>query len=333
MLESSNKNSQQHKYYWLKIMSIFTIIIFFSLLLIVAIIKTTTLNQIFNINPNSGNWQFYSLKIFLILILVLVLSAASLWTTISFKNEWTNEIKNNPFYSFFITILTLNFYGCFFIVKAIHNQKSTNFNSTKFWTVVKEKIGINHWLTIDYVLIAFFCSLTLLFTYIEENLLPRMPFGGGVGIKYIPLIIISFATSFLGGWLTGFISALVALLFIPASNIINPWSFLFDYFLPMTTPAIVAILPFKLNHTKSIFTYFSYFFHCFSVMLIIYFWQFLSGYVFWTTAFPTNVWNGYSAVLYSLIYNFIHIFLFSYPVVQFIIPILYRTLGNYFLNH
>lgn len=333
MLENSNKTNQQyHQCYWLKITSIFNIIIFFSLLLAGVIIKTTTLNQIFNIKPNSANWQFYSLKIFLILILILVLSAASLWTAISFKSEWTNEIKNNPFYSFFLTILTLNFYGCFFIAKAIHKQKSTNFNSTNFWNIVKEKIGINRWFTIDYVLIAFFCALTLLFAYIEENLLPRMPFGGGVGLKYIPLIIISFATSFLGGWLTGFISALVALLFIPANNIINPWSFLFDYFLPMTTPAIVALLPFKLNRPKSIFTYLSYFFHCFSVMLIIYFWQFLSGYVFWTTAFPTSVWAGYNAVLYSLVYNFIHIFLFSYPIVQLIIPVLYRSLGNYFLN-
>lgn len=332
MLENSNNHIKNKKYYWLKITSIFNISIFFSLLLTVVIIKTTVLNFNFNIHPKYNSWQFYSLKIFLILILILILIISVLWTTISFNNLWIIEVKNNIFYSFFLTILSLNFYGCFFIIKIIQNQKTVNFENKNFLTFLKQKIGFKHWLTIDYILIAFFCSLTLLFTYIEEILLPRLPFGGGVGVKYIPLIIISFSTSFLGGWLTGFISALVSLLFIPASNIISPWSFLFDYFLPMTTPAIVVFLPCKLNNTKSIFTYISYFFHCFSVLLIIYFWQFLSGYVFWTTAFPHTIWPGYSAILYSLVYNFIHIFLFSYPFIQVIIPILYRSVGNYFNN-
>ncbi|MGL5268749.1 MAG: energy-coupled thiamine transporter ThiT [Spiroplasma sp.] len=328
MLENPNNYC---KYYWLKITSILNILIFFSLLLTVAIIKTTTLNQIFNISPSNNSWQFYSLKIFLILILILILGASTLWVAISFKKKWILEIQNNAFFSFFLTVLTLNFYGCFFTVKLIHDSKSTDFNK-KFWTAFKQKIGIKQWLTIDYILIAFFCSITLVFAYIEENLLPRMPFGGGIAIKYIPLIIISFTTSFLGGWLTGFISAFISILFIPATNIINPWNFLLDYFLPMTTPAIVALLPFKLNSNKSIFTYIGYFFHCFLVLLIIYFWQFLSGYLLWTTAFPDSVWTGYSAVWYSLIYNFIHIFLFSYPIIQIIVPILYRSLGNYYFN-
>ncbi|MBE4703838.1 energy-coupled thiamine transporter ThiT [Spiroplasma platyhelix] len=323
---------QNPKYYWLKITSIFNMVVFFSLFLVVTIVSSTTLNSIFNINSTVSGWQFYSLKIFLILIGLLVLLAAGLWVAISFKHSSIDAIKENYFISFLLTILTLNFYGCFFVVRSMQESKETSFKKNKFWVKFKANLGIKQWLTVDYVLIAFFCALTLTFAYIEENLLPRMPFGGGIAIKYIPLIIISFSTSFLAGWLTGFITALMSLLFIPASNIISPWSFLLDYFLPMTTPAVVAFLPNKVSTEKSIFTYINYFLHCFLVFFIIYFWQFLSGYFLWTTAFPNSVWTGYSAILYSLVYNFIHIFIFSYPISQAIVPVLYRNLGIYYIN-
>lgn len=320
---------KKQKYYLLKITSILNATIFLGLLLTVAIINTTSLNQIFNINPSS-DWKFYSLKIFLILILTIVLLASILWLTISFKNNWIVAIKDNHFISFLLATLTLNFYGCFFITKMIHSNKDIYFNRNNFWLNFKTKLGIKQWLTIDYVLIGFFCALTLVFAYIEENLLPRMPFGGGIAIKYIPLIIISFSTSFAAGWLTGFVTALMSLLFIPAGNIISPWSYALDYFLPMTTPAMIAFLPNKIKSEKTIFTYINYFIHCFFVLLIIYFWQVIGGYVFWTKAAP--IWDGYSALLYSFVYNFIHIFIFTYPICQMIIPVLYRSLGSYFLN-
>lgn len=325
-------SNKTNKYYWLKITSIFNAIIFIALLLTIAIINSATLNKILNVNLVNNGWQFYSLKIYLILILLLVLIASLLWVAISFKNNWILAIKDNIFLSFLLTILTVNFYAWYFIGKVIHHNKDYQLHKKKFWIRFKENLGIKQWMTSDYVLIAFFVALTLTFAYIEENLLPRMPFGGGIAIKYIPLIIISFTTSFLGGWFSGFISALISLLFIPASNIISPWSYIFDYFLPMTTPAIVAFLPFKPNKDKSIFTYINYFVHCFLVFIIIYFWQFLGGYFFWTTAFPGSIWTGFSAVLYSLVYNFIHIFIFTYPIIQAIIPVLYRSLGNYYLN-
>lgn len=199
-----------------------------------------------------------------------------------------------------------------------------------FYLKFKKKFGIKQWLIIDYLLIAFFCALTITFSFIEENLLPHLPFGGGLGIKYLPLILISFLTSFVHGWLTGFISALITLLFVPASNIISPWSFILDYFLPMTIPAIVAFLPSTFNEKKSI-TYLNYFLHCFLVLLLIYFCQVLSGYFLWTALFPTNVWNGYTIISYVLLYNFIHIFLFTYPILQLLIPVLYRSFRRYYL--
>lgn len=323
---------QDSKHYWLKISSIFNLSIFFGLLLTVAIINNTSLNNAFSIYPATSDWKVYSLKIFLIILLAISLLAGSLWTAVSFRQDWILKIKDNYFISWLLAVLTLNFYGCFFIGRIYKHERNNGLLQEQFWPKWKTKLGIKSWQTVDYVLIAFFCALTLTLAYIEENLLPHLPFGGGVAIKYIPLIIVSYATSFFGGWLTGFVTALMSLLFIPASNIISPWSYLLDYFLPMTTPAIVALLPAKLNHERSVFTYINYFIHCFLVLLIIFFWQVLGGYFLWTTAFPESVWNGYSAVLYAFVYNFIHIFIFTYPIIQAIVPILYRSLGSYYLN-
>lgn len=323
---------QDNKFYCLKINSVFNLSAFFALFLTVIIINNNTLNNIFNIFPTTSDWKAYSLKIFLIILLSINLLAGSLWTAVSFRKDWIFKIKENYFISFLLAILTLNIYACLFIGHIYKQEQNNSLLQQEKWTKWKIRIGIKAWQTVDYVLIAFFCALTLILAYIEENLLPHMPFGGGVAIKYIPLIIVSYTTSFFGGWLTGFVTALMSLLFIPASSIISPWSYLLDYFLPMITPAIIALLPNKLNHEKSIFTYINYFIHCFLVLLIIYFWQVLGGYFLWTTAFPDSIWDGYSAILYALVYNFIHIFIFSYPIIQAIVPILYRTLGSYYLN-
>ncbi len=330
-MTKENIVDNNQKYFWLKITSILNTTIFISLFLTVIIINNRTLNNIFNINQIGNNWTFFALKLFLLLILSLIIIIASLWTMISFKEDWILEINDNFFLSLLLTVLTLNLYGSWFVIKNWYQGKNFPLKSKNHFTNFKKNLGIKKWLTIDYVLIAFFCALTITFSFIEENLLPHLPFGGGLGIKYLPLILISFLTSFLHGWLTGFISALMTLLFIPASNIINPWSFILDYFLPMTIPAIVAFIPFAFNSKKSIFAYLNYFSHCFLVLLLIYFCQFLSGYFLWITVFPTSVWTGYSAIWYTVIYNFISIFVFTYPVIQLLIPMLYRRFKRYYL--
>lgn len=324
--------SSTQKYFWLKITGIFNTIIFISLFLVVIIISNQNLNNIFNINQTSNNWTFFSLKIFLVLILSLIITIAILWTLVSFKKDWILEISNNFFLSLLLVVLTLNLYASWFVISHWYQNKKIVLKSENNFANFKKNLGVKKWLTIDYVLIAFFCALTITFSFIEENLLPHLPFGGGLGIKYLPLILISFLTSFFHGWLTGFISTLMTLLFIPTSSIISSWSFILDYFLPMTIPSIVAFLPFAFSNKKSLFTYLNYFFHCFLVLLLIFFCQFLSGYFLWTTVFPSSVWTGYSAIWYSLIYNFIHIFLFTYPIIQLLIPILYCTIGKYYWN-
>lgn len=322
-------STDNQKYLWLKITSIFNIVCFISLFLTVIVINNQSLNSIFKINQTTNNWTFFVLKFFLLLILCLIIIIASLWLVISFKKDWILAINDNFFLSLLLVLLTLNFYGSWYVINNWYQTKDFSLKSKKRFVNLKKNLGIKKWLIIDYVLIGFFCALTITFSFIEENLLPHLPFGGGLGLKYLPLILISFLTSFLHGWLTGFISALMILLFVPASNIINPWSFILDYFLPMTIPAMIAFLPFTFNSKKSIFTYLNYFFHCFLVLLLIYFCQVLSGYFLWTMIFPTSVWTGYSAIWYALIYNFISIFLFTYPIIQLLIPIFYRTLKRY----
>lgn len=329
-MNNFNLIKNKFKYFWLKSTSLFNTTIFLTLLLLVSIIKTSTLNNIFNVSAES-NWQFYILKIFLILILFLIFIASLLWSINSFKTNGIKEIKENHFLSLLLVTLTINIYGYFFISKIILLDKNTNFERKKIWAKFKNNFGIKPWLTVDYVLIGFFVAITLLLSFLEENLIPKLPFSGGIALKYIPLMLISYTTSFLGGWLAGLNTSIISLLFIPSSSIINPWSFILDYFLPMTTPAIIAFFPFKKQHKKTIFTYINYFLHCFTIFLLIYLWQFLSGYFLWVTLMGP-AWSGFSGTLYSLVYNFIHIFIFTYPITQIIIPIIYRSLGNYYLN-
>lgn len=318
----------------LKIYSLINLIVCISLLLTVIIVNNNKLHNFFNIkNFKTDNCSYYSLKIYLIFILIFITIANLLLVLIVNKEKWFLLIKENYFISSLIIVFSLNIIMLVYIFLLFNKERTEReFINKKFWITFKYNLRIKKWLTKDYVLIALFCALTITFSYIEENLLPHMPFGGGVGLKYIPLMLISLTTGFFGGWLTGFTSSLIALLFIPASNIINPWSFILDYFLPMTTPSIIAFLPFKVENNKNIFTYINYFLHCFLVLIIVWFWQILSGYLVWTKLYPTDVWKGYSPMLYSIIYNFIHIFIFTYPLLQVIIPILYRSLGVHFLN-
>lgn len=329
-------NHELRKFWLLKITSVFNWLIFFSLLLTISITSTTKLYSFLHVRAvaDDGILGDAILKVYLILIVVLVLIAASLFVLISFNNKWVVLMKEYAFISIVLSIISLNFYGLYFLIKEIMVAKKQNEQEIgiSFWVKFKRQVGIKKWVTFDYVLVALFCGLTITFAYIEENLLPSMPFGGGIGLKYIPLIMISFTTCFLGGWLTGFVSALMSLLFIPASHILSPWSYLLDYFLPMTTPALIAFLPFKVSNDKSIFTYINYFLHCFIILSLIYIWQVLSGILFWGQQPGTRIWEGYTIITYSLIYNFIPIFIFTYPILQAIIPILYRSLGNYYLK-
>jgi len=330
-----NEENKQKPSIWKILFNVSTIInllIFLSLMLLIIILTPTTINEYFNIN-NSG-WKFYSSKIYLILILILLIINATLLTFIAWQKN-AAIINDNIVIATLLAIFSINFYALGYnLVNYYQSQKLREFTFFKkqFLIELKSKLGIKKWLTVDYVMIATFSALTITCAFIEGNLLPHLPYGGGMALKYIPLMIISFTISFAAGWLTGMISALMSLLFISAGNIISPWSFILDYFLPMTTPAIVGLMRFNLKNNKSIFTYINYFLHCFLVCLIIYFWQTLSGYFIWVQLYPNSVWSGYNPILYTLIYNFIHIFLFTYPLMQITIPFIYRTIVSHYVD-
>lgn len=320
-----------------KISTIISLITLLTLTITISILSASTINNFFNITATTC-WQFYSSKIYLILIFCLLLVSAILLCAIS----WTikiNDIHKNIVIVSILAIFSINPVALIFnLIKHYQWQKTETFFVLKarWWTNFKLAFGIKQWLIVDYTIIGLFTALTLTCAFIEQNLLPKMPYGGGIAIKYIPLMVVSYIVGFAGGWLTGMISALMSLLFIGSSYIISAWSFLLDYFLPMTTPAIVALLRFNLKADKSIFTYINYFLHCFLVCLIIYFWQTIAGYFIWSLITNANgskdIWPGFTPLFYALVYNFIHIFLFTYPIMQLTIPFIYRGLVSHYVE-
>ncbi|WP_375316930.1 energy-coupled thiamine transporter ThiT [Spiroplasma endosymbiont of Virgichneumon dumeticola] len=316
-----------------KISTLISLVFLLSILILVSVLSASRINNFFHINPDIG-YKFYSSKVCLIIVSVLLLTSAVLVAIIS----WTaniDKIHENIFVFSFLAICSINVIVLILnLIKHYQWQKTQGFAllRTQWSKKIKAALGIKKWVTVDYVMIAIFSALTIVCAFIEENLLPHLPYGGGIAIKYIPLMVISFSVSFAAGWLTGMISALMSLLFIPAGNIISPWSYLLDYFLPMTTPAIIALLRFNLKADKSLFTYINYWFHCFIVCLIIYMWQTMSGYFVWIKLFGAKPWNGFNPIFYSLVYNFIHIFLFTYLVMQLTVPFIYRGLVSHYVE-
>ncbi|WP_425382070.1 energy-coupled thiamine transporter ThiT [Spiroplasma endosymbiont of Melieria omissa] len=321
----------------IKASAIFSLITLLTLTVIISILPASSINHFFKVTTITG-WQFYSSKIYLILILCLLLISSILLSVIT----WTVKIEDmhkNIVIVTLLSIFSINPIALIFnLIKHYQWQKEETFAilKTRWWTNFKFAFGIKRWLVIDYTIIGLFTGVTIACAFIEQNLLPKMPYGGGIAIKYIPLMVISYIIGFAGGWLTGMISALMSLLFIGDGYVISAWSYLLDYFLPMTTPAIISLLRFNLKADKSIFTYINYFLHCFLVCLIIYFWQTIAGYFIWSQITNAdgskNIWSGFNPLFYSLVYNFIHIFLFTYPIMQLTIPFIYRGLVSHYVE-
>ncbi|WP_425381760.1 energy-coupled thiamine transporter ThiT [Spiroplasma endosymbiont of Polydrusus pterygomalis] len=318
-----------------KISTIISLLTLLTLTITISILSANSINHFFNITTTG--WQFYSIKIYLILIFCLLLISSILLCIISWTVK-TDDIDKNIIIISILAIFSINPVALIFnLVKHYQWQKAETFAILKarWWTNFKLAFGIRRWLIIDYTIIGLFTALTIVCVFIEQ-ILPKMPYGGGVAIKYLPLMVVSYILGFAGGWLTGMISALMSLLFISSGYIISAWSFLLDYFLPMTTPAIVALLRFNLRGDKSIFTYINYFLHCFLVCLIIYVWQTIVGYFVWAQITNANgsknIWPGFTPLFYALVYNFIHIFLFTYPIMQLTIPFIYRGVVSHYLE-
>ncbi|ATZ18454.1 thiamine transporter [Williamsoniiplasma somnilux] len=301
--------------------------LFISFLLIFSICGQQQINNLFN-NNWSGEY-FDNLKTFFIMF-----TALGTFFNILFMVS-TLIAKTKDFYDYkmqfmFLAIFSLNIISiiafiCFWTNnKSMQENKITRNEHTK---LLLNNIGIRKWKTYDIALIGVFCGLTIALAYLEE-FLPHMPNGGGIALKYMPLIMISFIHSSIAGAATGAVSALMSLLFIPGSMIISPWSYILDYFLPMMSPAICGLLRFKITGEKNYLSYLNFVIMIILTFGLIYLWQTIGGYFIWVKLYGPS-W-GESGWIYSIVYNAIHVWIFTYPIAQLVVPSIIRGLAPFY---
>ncbi len=304
------------------------IILYLGILITLSILPLSILSKIFHLNNDQyfKNIWVFCLTICGLSLIFSIISAISVWLT---NYE---EYINYKFQFIILNIISLNFFNL--ISNIIIYSYEIKVGDLLFTNTTKRKrflisLGIWKWKTFDIVIIAMFVASTLALAYLEK-LLPNSPYGGGIGLKYLPLIVIAFLHSAIAGFITGSISAAMSLLFIASNFIVSPWSYLLDYFVPMIIPTIAGFMGFKVDNNKKYITYVNYIIICFSIITLIYLSQVLAGFLIWTTLFPDSVWPGYSNWLYAIVYNFIHIFLFTYPIIQSVVPFILRSLAPIF---
>lgn len=323
------KLNQQKIILWYNKVTIFMIIsLYLGIIITLSILPLSTLSKLFDLNndQNFKNIWVFCLAVCGFGLIFSIISAISVWLT---NYE---EYINYKFQFIILNIISLNFLNL--ISNLIIYSYETKVSDLLFTNVIKRKrflinLGIWKWKTFDIVIIGMFAAVTLALAYLE-TLLPNLPHGGGIALKYLPLTIISFLHSALAGFFVGSISALISLLFIPSGFFVSPWSYLLDYFIPMIIPMIAGFMRFKVNNDKKNITYVNYIIICFSIIGLIALSQILGGVIIWTTLFPASVWPGYSNWLYAIVYNFIHSFLFTYPIMQIVIPLALRGLAPVF---
>ncbi|WP_425379136.1 energy-coupled thiamine transporter ThiT [Spiroplasma endosymbiont of Polydrusus pterygomalis] len=320
---------QQKIILWYNKITIFVVIsLYLSFLITLSILPLSTLSTLLHLN-NDENFKeiwIFCLTICAFGLIFSILYAISVWFA-SYE-----EYINYKFQFIILNIISFNLLNL--ISNIIIYSYETKVSDFLFSNATKRKrflinLGIWKWKTFDFVIIAMFVVLTLILAYLEA-LLINLPSGGGVGLKYIPLVIIAFLHSALAGFFIGSISALMSLLFISSHFYVSAWSYLLDYFVPMIIPTIAGFMRFKVNNDKKYITYVNYIILCFSIISLIYLSQVLSGVLIWTTLFPGSVWPGYTNWLYAIAYNFIHSFLFTYPIMQLVIPLALRSLTSVF---
>ncbi|WP_425379415.1 energy-coupled thiamine transporter ThiT [Spiroplasma endosymbiont of Stenodema calcarata] len=320
---------QQQIILWYNKLTIFIpIMLYFSFLITLSILPLSKLQTILHLESDQN---FKNIWIFIIAICGFGL-VFSIVYTISIWLANYEEYINYKMQFIILNIISFNLLNL--ISNIVLYSYEIKISDILFSKANKKKrflinLGIWKWKTFDFVIIAMFAAVTLVLAFLE-TLIPNLPYGGSIALKYIPLTIISFIHSVLAGFITGTVSVLMSLLFIPSGFIVSPWSYLLDYFIPMTIPMIAGFMRFKVNNDKKYITYINYIIICFSIMTLIYLSQVLVGALIWTTLFPDSVWPGYTNWLYSIVYNFIHSFIFTYPIMQIVIPLALRSLAPVF---
>lgn len=314
---------------WYNKLTIFIpITLYLGFLITLSVLPLTRLSAILHLEHDQN---FKSLWIFFIAICFFGLIFSIIYTISTWLTNYEEYINYQMQFTI-LNIISLNIINL--ISNIIIYSYEVKISDILFSKASKKKrflinLGIWKWKTFDFVIIAMFAAVTLVLAFLE-TMIPNLPHGGSIAFKYIPLTIIAFIHSALAGFITGKISALMSLLFIPSGFIVSPWSYLLDYFIPMIVPMIAGFMRFKVNNDKKYITYVNYIIICFSIISLIYASQVLVGALIWTTLFPHSVWPGYTNWLYSIVYNFIHSFIFTYPIMQIVIPLALRSLAPVF---
>ncbi|ATZ16090.1 thiamine transporter [Entomoplasma freundtii] len=277
-----------------------------------------------NVSPDS----YQPIKISLLVICGLTMVFNGLHG-ISFLKLTTLTWQENRLQFIWLSFLGLNFVQliitCYFLPKVKQKGLSNNLkikSQKLFWN-----LGFRRWKTWDIAIIGLFTGLTILFTFLEGvTILPFLPMGGTVTFKYLMVMIIAFFHSFLGGFLVGGISALLALVMVPTNLIISPFSYLFDYFLPMISPAIVALMTFKIKPKKSFTELINYCLITMATFTLICFWQTISGYFVWVALYGP-AW-GSNGLVYAILANLVVSFGLNYPITQILVPPIFRIMSH-----
>lgn len=324
-------NKQKIIFLFNKFIIFILIILYFIILLILNILSLKTISELLNLN-NDKNFKFIWFFCLCICILGLIFNIISIIIIYLISYE---EFINYKLQFIILNIISFNFF-CLIYNIIIYSfeikKKYFLFVNISKWKKFLINLGIWKWKTFDIIIISIFIAKTLIFSYLETLLL-NLLYGGGIGLKYITIISISFLHSVIAGFLTGSISSLLSLLFISSNFIISPWSYLLDYFIPMIIPSISGFMRFNIKNKKKYIIYINYIIICFTVVIFIYLSQILSGILIWINLFPNLVWKNYNNLLYVIIYNFIHIFIFTYPIIQIIIPFILQRLSPIFWKY
>ncbi|WP_381415090.1 energy-coupled thiamine transporter ThiT [Spiroplasma endosymbiont of Anurida maritima] len=164
--------------------------------------------------------------------------------------------------------------------------------------------------TKDLVVVAIMLCLAIVFDLFTSYLLPTLPLGGSISLKYIPLIFVALLYRPSLSLLCNLAFSLLCILYTKSAFIVNAWSYILDYFIPINCIILLAFTK-KITNIKS---FSSIFYIIFVPSLIMWISQTLGGVLVWNVLFPTAMWPGLNTVAYSATYNFINVFIMSFPV-------------------
>lgn len=309
---------------WNRYFSIINCAIYSAFILLFSLWTLNQINHIWGLSLTNETWK--NLKIFLVMFCSIglffsILLNFSTWSLnqkqfLNFKNQFIlmSLISINPL------LFSINSSYC------LRHKRKERFSNFAIIKKSSQKFKLKRLTIFDITLISVFSSLVVLGNWFEMSV-HFLPYGaGGLNIKYLFVMIISFLNSVLSGFITGAVGSLISLLFLGNNLVISPWSYLLDYFLPTITPCIVGFFYFaKPQHNKKL-EYLNYVLMVVITYLLIWFWQTLSGYLIWVKIFPP-VWGAEkNYLIYSVVFNALSIWLFSYPVTQIFLPIIIRAL-------